>query len=166
MKLIALFALSLVASAQQTITPANVVFSADAVAALQTWFLTQITGSPTALAAPMTAGATTMTVVDGTVLAVNQEFLVDNEAVNPTAIAGNVVTITRADLGTTAVSHLAAAPVQVLKYRSLRNFCKQVLAAAVIQIMVQTAYPTAITQNAAIAAAQAAKDAAAAAAVQ
>ncbi len=161
MKLIALLTLlGVPAFAQQTITPANVIFSADAVIALQNFFLTQITATPTTLASPMTAGATTMTVTDSSALAINQEFLIEGEALNPSAINGNVITVSRADLGTAAASHPASATVSVLKYKSLRNFCKQVLAAAVIQIMAQTSYPTAVTQNAVI------KDAATAAAVQ
>jgi hypothetical protein len=161
-----LLALSMIAFGQQTITPANVTFSADAVIALQNWFLTQVASTPTTLAQPMTAVATTMTLVDATGLSIAQEFVVDNEAVTPSAITGNVVTIVRADLGTAAVAHSAGTSVKVLIYRGLRNFCKQSMAAAVAQIMAQVTYPTGATQDAAIATANAAKAAAIAGAVQ
>ena len=166
MKTIILLAVSFAAFGQQTVTPANVTFSADAVVAVQSWFTTQILSTPTTLAAPMTAGATTMTVTSAADLAVNQEFYIDSEAVNPSAIAGNVVTITRADIGTTAKAHATGAQVNVLKYKSLKNFCKQVMQAAVADIMSRATYPTGATQDAAIAAANAVKASAVAGSVQ
>ena len=98
--------------------------------------------------------------------AVNQEFYIDSEAVDPSAIAGNVVTITRADIGTTAKAHATGAQVNVLKYKSLKNFCKQVMQAAVADIMSRATYPTGATQDAAIAAANAVKASAVAGSVQ
>ena len=141
---------------QTTVTPANITFSADATTAMQNWFLTQVQSTPTTLAAPMTAGATTMTVTSAAGLTINQEFTVDGEAINPSAIVGSVVTVTRADLGTTATTHASNASVNVLIYKSLRYYVKQAIAQEVSAIMARTAYPTVTMQLAAIATANAA----------
>jgi len=171
MRTIVLFALILTAAfGQQTVTPANVTFSADAVAVLQNYFVdpSNITSTPTTLAAPLSAGATTMTVASTDLLAINQEFLIDKEAVNPTAIntVTKVVTISRADIGTTAAAHLSGATVSLLKYKSLKNWCKQSLAESIAQIMSIVTFPTGATQDAIIATANAAKQAAKDAAIQ
>ena len=165
-KLILSLAFTGILSAQTVVTPASITFSADATVAIQTWFTTQVLSTPTTLALPMTAGALTMTVTDASQLAINQEFYIGTEAVNPSAIVGNVVTVTRADIGTTAAAHPAGASVGILKYKSLKNWCKQALAQEVAAIMSQITSPTGATQDAAIATANAAKAAAVAGAIQ
>src|ERR1039457_3807047 len=112
-KTILLFAFAGILSAQTIVTPAALTFSPDAVAAMNSWFLTQIVNAPTTLTVALTPGAATMTVKDGTQITIAQEFLLDGEAINPSAIVGNVVTITRADLGTTAAAHAINSNVSV-----------------------------------------------------
>jgi hypothetical protein len=166
--LLATLTLSVLSFGQQTVTPANVTFSADAVIALQSWFLTQIQDTPNTvvLTAPATAGATSITVNNGGLLTINMELLIDGEAMNPSAIVGNVVTVSRADLGTTAVAHVNASAVRVLVYKSLKNLCKQILQRDIPLIMAGITYPTQTTQLAIIATAQAAIKAATDGAVQ
>src|ERR1017187_1686176 len=153
-------------SAQTVVTPAALTFSPDAVAAMNSWFLTQIVNGLTTLTVALTPGETSMTVKDGTQLAVNQEFLLDGEAINPSAIVGNVVTITRADLGTTAAAHAINSNVSVLKYKSIKNYCKQAIQQEVAAIMSMTTFPSGATQDAVIATAQATKATAVAGAIQ
>lgn len=65
----------------------------------------------TTLASAITNNATSMTVVDATGITTGMNLQIDSEIVNVTTVVGNTLTITRAQQGTAAVAHNAAASV-------------------------------------------------------
>ena len=88
-----------------------------ALLSLQSWLLTQF-GSPSgvSLTVALTPSATTVTVSDASQIKAANELWIEGEACNIVSKAGNVITVIRADMGTTAAAHAVGASVQVLKY--------------------------------------------------
>jgi hypothetical protein len=69
----------------------------------------------TTLAAAITAGATSITVASSAGFAVNDYVQIDAEAISISAIAGTTLTVARAQLGTTAATHLISTAVVDLR---------------------------------------------------
>jgi len=169
MRTLILFSLSMgLTFAQATVNIKSLTFSADAVAATQSFMIAQTTGATTTLNGAITSGATTVTVQDNNVVLNNTAFVIDGEAFLVTARTAKVLTVTPAYLGTTTVAHADKAIVSVLKWATLILFGQQCIMDAVANIMNNPVYgyPTASIQNAVITTAQAAKNAAIAGAVQ
>ena len=145
------FALILAASAysQTVVNVPSLTVSADATAAVQNWMLTQTSGT-VKLVGAILATDLALKVDDATGIGNNDELLVDGEAVVVTNKTGKTLTITRADLGTTATAHADGAPVSILKYKSIKTLFRQIIIDTVGQIMSMGNYPTAAAQNAVI----------------
>lgn len=75
--------------------------------------------SSATVAADITDSATTLTVSDGSVLQTLQYIRLESEIVQITNISTNTLTITRAELGTTAAAHLVGAAID--KFTQLRD---------------------------------------------
>ena len=161
MKLITLFLLSLACFAQVQINAPAVTLDATGVAAVTAWMATQGTGTITTITAPVAIGATTVNVDVAQSIPVNAVIAIGVEHMQVTAKAGRVLTVTRAQNGTVAAAYATGAQVTELKYRTLNAFGKAVIV-GIAKDLVDKYAPL----NAAIAAAQAAKDAAREAAVQ
>lgn len=167
MKRLTLSALFIAAlSAQTTVNVKSLTVSPDAVAALNAWMVTQVTGNPTGLAGAIDASATTVNVADGSPMNGSDIIVIDGEALQITAKSNKQLTVTRGALGTTPAAHADKAIVAVAKYKTFALLFQAHITNMVGQIMDQVGYPTKATQDAVISTAQAAKDAAKAGAVQ
>ena len=129
--------------------PNSVTVSATATDALNKWLAAQVTSTPTTLASAYTAGGVTLTLASGVGIGVNDLVKVDSEVFLVTAKNGAVMTVTGAQLGTSAANHASAASVSLLRYRSFRQFFLAVLNDTMGRIMEDTgtakdAYATAV----------------------
>jgi len=123
----------------QSLNLPTITVSDAGVAAIQSWMLAQAVAI-TSLVGAITVGALTLTVNDASNIGNVDEILIDGEAMSVTARSGKTLTVTRADLGTTAAAHADGAMVTVLKYKSIKGYFKQAIADAVSQIVVQANY--------------------------
>jgi hypothetical protein len=162
---------AVLASAQATVSIANLTVNADAVTMLNGWLVTQLSGATATLTGSVAPGDTTINVVSTAGIAANSGFMLENEAVQITAKTATSFTVVRGIYGTTAAAHAIAANVRELLYpptgpNFLNGALRHFIIERVSQLMVQQGSPAITTQNAAIAAANAAIATAQAAAVQ
>lgn len=71
------------------------------------------------------ASETGVDVVDGVLYDIGETLLIDSEQLYVSAIASNTLTVTRGVNGTTAASHLTAAPIQRYTYPVVGEACTQ-----------------------------------------
>lgn len=154
------------ATAQVAVNVKSLTVSADGIAALNHFMVTQVNDIQTGLTDALDAVSTSVRVDDGAVMVGTDIIKIGGEAMQITAKTGRNLTVTRAALGTTAATHSAHDPVQVLKYKTYALLFQAHIINMVSQIMDTYGYPTKATQDAVIATAKAAKDAAVAGAVQ
>jgi hypothetical protein len=137
MKLLSFFLLSLAAFSQATINAPAVTLDADGATAIRSWMATQSTGIQTALSAPVTALATTVSVANSQGIGVNSVISIGSEHMQVTARAGNVLTVTRGFNGTTAAAYPAGAVVIEMRYRTLNGLAKTIVVENLRQIIRQ-----------------------------
>ena len=154
------------AMGQVAVNVKSLTVSADGVAALNNFMVTQVKDTQTGLTNSIDAVTTSVRVDDGSVMVGTDVIKIDGEAMQITAKSGRDLTVTRAVFGTTAATHTSHDPVQVLKYKTYALLFQSHIVNMVSQIMDTYGYPTKATQDAVIATAKAAKDAAVAGAVQ
>ena len=74
------------------------------------------TGADLNVGGPLGAGATTITVTDGTLISPGQTVLLESEQIYVRNVATNVLTVVRAVNGTSAVTHVDGIGVSVFRY--------------------------------------------------
>jgi len=154
------------AMGQTAVNVKSLTVSADGVAALNNFMVTQVNDLQTGLTNSIDDVTISVRVDDGSVMTGTDIIKIGGEAMRITAKTGRNLTVTRGVLGTTAASHTANSPVQILKYKTYALLFQAHITNMVSQIMDTYGYPTKATQDAVIATAKAAKDAAVAGAVQ
>lgn len=151
---------------QVAVNVRSLTVSSDGIAALNNFMVTQVNDIQTGLTDALDAVSTSVRVDDGSVMVGTDIIKIGGEAMQITAKTGRNLTVTRGVLGTTAASHTANSPVQILKYKTYALLFQAHITNMVSHIMDTYGYPTKATQDAVIATAKAAKDAAVAGAVQ
>lgn len=121
---------------------------------LRTW-----TPFSTTMVGAVNSSATSITVTDASGISVNDQIVIDTEALNVSAKAGAVLTVTRGATITTAAAHLNGAAVHVTQIPTIGRLFKEFIKTGALQYMQGNPPATIATQDAAITAAQAAKDA-------
>lgn len=164
--LFAILILAAVSFGQTVVNVKSLTLSPDATAAVNSWMVTQVTGTPTGLNGTISPTDTVVTVDDGSVMGNNDVLVIEGEAMQITAKAAKKLTVTRGAFGTTATDHKDKTIVSVMKYRTYAILFQTHIANVVASIMDTAGYPTKATQDAIVATATAAKQAAKDSAVQ
>ena len=126
MKTLLFLILSAAAFAQTSVNPRAVTLTADGVAVAQSFMLTQVNNlQGVTVNGALDAVTTTVTVSDVSNIKNGDELLIDGEAMAITAKANKVLTVTRGDLGTTAIVHANNAKVDTLVYPTLKEYASQ-----------------------------------------
>lgn len=144
--------------AQVSITVGSVTVPNEVSTAVETWRIgqTKVNTTPITLVGAITSGALSGTVSDAGDIAVNDQIVIEAEALNVTAKTGNVLTWTRGASITTAAAHADKSVVKVCKYRSAAHLMKEMIRSEVNAILAQQPSTTLQTQSAAKRAADAA----------
>lgn len=153
---------------QQVVAVGNLTFSDDAFSSAQQYLTTQTSRNGGRLNSGINGVVTSVTyTADASGVLVNGDvILINNEAIAVTNVTGSTLTLIRSVLGTSAAPHANQSQIVVLKYRSVVFWAKALVQAAVAEAMEGNPAGVITTQNAAIAAAIAAKEAAKAVGVQ
>lgn len=147
------------------VNPAPITIGDDAESAIYSWMRGQLNGPlDRSLLTAIDAVATTATANNGVGLR-PKALLIDQEVVEVTARTGNVLTITRGVLGTTAAAHEAGAKITVLKHASLKELAGALLRGKLQEILSQSPTAQILSQREARKVAEAAEKAAMEAAI-
>jgi hypothetical protein len=164
---IALIFTGILSAQTVTVSLGNLTLPNEAAAAYESWRMTQITGPALTLTAAINATVTTFALIgDATGFIAGDQITVDQETMTVVSKSGQNVTVAARALyaiGGIAIStpatHLAAAPVNELKWPSAVFGFKTLILGAVQQVLQQycpghpTACPTLATQYNAVTAA-------------
>lgn len=165
--LLSLVVTSLTFAQGVVVNPAPITITTEAQTAIHTWMIGQTNGiTDRTIVDAIDDTATTATANNGVGLR-PKALLIDNEVVLVTARTGNVLTITRGTLGTTAAPHVAGSKITVLKHATMRELVGTLLIGKLREV-ISIAPPTGaiLTQREAKKAAEAAEQAALTAAVK
>lgn len=119
--------LTLSAFAQATINAPAITLNGESTTAVLAWMGTQAARPNTTLTQAALVGDATVTVADGTGLGAGSMIAIDSEHMLVTARAGTVLTVTRAQNGTTAAAHANRSPVTDMKHKTLNQLGKAIV---------------------------------------
>jgi hypothetical protein len=173
MKILLYCSLLAVGFSQTVVNIPSLTVSSDGTAAVNAWLCSQISSYPSTLANNIDASSITIRVEDGTGYNGSTPVKIDSEVMIVTGKSGRDLTVTRGAFGSVASPHAGrsggtlGAQVALMKYKDFKDLFVQHIKAVVGQIMeADTSSPVNVAQDAVIATAKAAKEAAKSAVIQ
>lgn len=149
------------ASAQVVVNVGSVTLPTEASVAVETWRLGQWNqlGISITITSGINAAVTSVTVTDASQISINDQIVIDTEALNVTGKAGPVLTVTRGATITVAAAHASGATVHVCRWPNAIALFKILIRNEVNRILGLQKPPSITTLEAQIAASQAAIEA-------
>jgi hypothetical protein len=140
--------------------------NADAVVSITAAIQNIIAGPPpTTLGVAATSGAATVTLTSAAGVASGMGLKIDSEILGVASVAGNVVTVVRGQIGSTAAAHLISAPVVILRNGLYGEYVANLVGDAIRAAMLSYPPASIVTIDTTIATQQTAKAALVAGAV-